>query len=81
MDIDLDHVKLDIECPGCRFRNNIRFRDVRLRDVVICRGCKSNLRLDDNMNECRKARKDVRAAMSELTKSLTSLNTTITFKI
>ena len=27
-----------------------------LRDVVICRGCKANIQLDDGMNSVRRAR-------------------------
>lgn len=78
--MDLDYVKLDIECPGCGFHNEIRYRDARLRDVVICRGCKGNIRLEDSMNECRKARREVKAAMDRLVKEFSALNTTINIK-
>ncbi|CAE6765876.1 hypothetical protein R75777_03659 [Paraburkholderia nemoris] len=76
--VELDHVRLDIPCPRCRFLNGIRYRDARLRDVLICRGCKSNIRLDDSMNECRKARRSVRAALDELEKALGGLSKNLT---
>lgn len=79
--IDLDSVDLDIECPNCSFFNKIKYRDARLRDVVICRGCKSNIQLDDHVNECRKARRAVAAAFADLERSLSGLNRTIQIKL
>jgi hypothetical protein len=79
--INLDRVKLEIPCPKCQFLNGIRYRDARLRGVLICRGCKSNIRLDDNMNECRKARRSVRAAFAELEKALGALSGNFTIKL
>lgn len=75
--IDLDSVDLDIECPNCSFFNKIKYRDARLRDVVICRGCKSNIQLDDHMNECRRARRAVLAAFADLERSLSGLSRTL----
>lgn len=79
--IDLDSLEFDIQCPQCSFFNRIFYRDARLRDVIICRGCKSNIQLDDHMNECRKARKSVAAAFAELQSSLSSLNMNIQIKL
>ncbi len=75
--MDLDKAAFDIECPQCGFFVRFRYRDARLRDVLICRGCKTNIRLDDNMNECRKARRRVQQMMRKLQRSLGSLNITI----
>jgi hypothetical protein len=79
--INLDRVKLAIPCPRCGFHNSILYRDARLRDVIICRGCKANIRLDDNMNECRKARRSVRAAFNEIEKTLSGLGKTFTITL
>lgn len=78
--IDLDRIELNIECPRCSFYNSFFFRDARLRDVIICRGCKANIQLDDHMNECRKARQEVNKAMRELEAAVSSLNKTINIK-
>lgn len=75
--INLDNQTIEFPCPLCGFYNAIFFKQARLRDVVICRGCKSNIQLDDQMNECRKAEQSVRKAMQELEKSLENLNTKI----
>jgi len=75
--IDLDNQTIEFVCPHCGFYNAIFFKQARLRDVVICRGCKSNIQLDDQMNECRKAEQSVRKAMQELEKSLKNVNTKI----
>ncbi len=78
--IDLDRYEFEVECPTCNFATKIFYRDARLRDVLICRGCKANIQLDDHMNECRKARRQFNAAMQELEDALANLNTTITLR-
>ena len=63
---DIDGHEVKIECPRCRFVTPVWIKQVRLRDVVICRGCKCNLRLEDQMNTVRKARESVNRQMREL---------------
>ncbi len=72
--LDLDRVQFDVDCPNCKFSARIFYRDARLRDVLICRGCKANIQLDDSMNECRKARRRVAAAFAELEGAFAGLN-------
>ena len=79
--IDLDRVQLDFPCPRCRFENSIFYKQARLRDAIICRGCKTSIRLDDHMNECRKARQQMNLALSELERAFASLNKTITIRL
>ena len=71
--LDLDYLDLEVDCPKCGFGNGFRFRQARLRDVIICRGCHRNISLDDNLNTCRKARESVQRAMDDLMGSLSSL--------
>jgi transcription initiation factor IIE alpha subunit len=77
--IDLDKETIEIECPRCKFYNRTFLRQIKLRDVIICRGCKSNIRLDDYMNEYRKAEKSIRRTFEELESSLKGFNVTINF--
>jgi hypothetical protein len=72
--ISLDNETIEFPCPQCGFYNPIFFKQARLRDVIICRGCKSNIQLDDQMNECRKAERAFRKAVEELEKTLKNLN-------
>ncbi len=72
--IDLDKVTVEIPCPRCHFWNAIFFKQVRLRDVIICRGCKCNIHLDDRMNECRKAVRDIKAITEDFAKTWGNLN-------
>lgn len=51
----LDGSVVEVPCPKCHFINPISLRQVRIRDAVICRGCKVTINLDDHMNETRKA--------------------------
>lgn len=77
---NLDRAEFELSCPRCRFGNSFFYRQARLRDIIICRGCKSNIRLDDHMNECRKARQQINQALSELERTFASLSNTFTFK-
>jgi hypothetical protein len=77
----LDRVGLEVHCPRCRFGNSVVYRQVRLRDVIICRGCKANIRLDDYMNECRKARQQMNRAVAELEQMLASIRTNVTLRL
>lgn len=72
--IDLDSHEIEFQCPRCNFYNKIWLKQARLRDVVICRGCKSNIRLDDQMNETRKAIRSIRRAMNELEETLKGMS-------
>lgn len=77
---DLDRATFDVPCPRCRFKTQIFYRDARLRDVLICRGCKANIQLDDSMNECRKARRQVAESIAGLQRTLVGLSKTFTIK-
>ena len=72
--INLDKYEIEFQCPNCNFYNSIQLKQARLRDVVICRGCKSNIRLDDQMNETKKAIRSIRRAMNELEETLKGMS-------
>lgn len=55
--MNIDKIKLDIICPKCNFYNRIFLKQILIKDVIICRGCKINLQLIDYMNEYGKTRK------------------------
>lgn len=68
--LNLDKHIIEFTCPICHFYNYFYFRQARLRDVIICRGCKSNIQLDDHMNECRKVIRRTKRAFQVLENSL-----------
>ena len=51
-----------------------RLKQAKVRDVVICRGCKAVIRLDDYMNECRVALRRIKAVLQDFRESVKSLN-------
>jgi hypothetical protein len=73
-DINLDKFEVEVDCPRCNFTNPIWLRQARLRDVVICRGCKANIQLDDSMNSVRKAYRSIRRAMDDLQETVAKFN-------
>lgn len=64
--LNLDKHSLDLACPRCQFYNSVTLKQIRLRDAVICRGCKAIISLDDSMNEVRKATRSINEALSNL---------------
>lgn len=63
---DIDGCEVEIDCPRCQFANPIWLKQIRLRDVIICRGCKRNIQLEDQMNTFRKARENIDRQMRQL---------------
>ena len=64
--MNLDKVEVEVDCPRCQFSNPIWLKQARLRDVIICRGCKANIQLDDGMNTVRKAIRSVQRAVHQI---------------
>lgn len=73
-DIDLDRFEVKVDCSRCGFGNPVWLQQARLRDVVICRGCKANVQLDDGMDSVRKVRRSVRRSLDDLRAAIARLN-------
>lgn len=74
--ISVDAFEVEADCPRCHFVNPIWLKQARIRDVIICRGCKETIQLDDSMNSVRKAHHSIRRAMNELRDSVSRINNT-----
>lgn len=72
--INIDDFEIEIECPKCNFYNPVYLKQIRLRDVIICRGCKANIQLEDYMNEMRKEEQRIRKSFRDLERSINKLN-------
>lgn len=73
-DLDIGKFEVEVDCPGCGFSNPIWLRQAQLRDVIICRGCKANIQLDDGMNTVRKGIRSFHRALSEFQNQIENLN-------
>ena len=73
-DMNIDYFEVEIECPKCIFYNTIWIKQARLRDIIICRGCKSNIHLDDSMNEVRKARRRILEQFNKMKRQIEKFN-------
>lgn len=71
--INLDNHSFEFACPNCGFFNPVTLKQVRLRDAIICRGCKSILNFEDYMNETRKAVRSINRALQELEEGLSKI--------
>lgn len=77
----IDNTPVSASCPVCEFYNTFTIKQARLRDMIICRGCKTNIQLDDHMNECRKVTRQIERALAEFQDSLKNLNLTLKVRL
>jgi hypothetical protein len=63
---DLGKQSITVECPACHFANRVTLKQVRIRDVAICRGCKRNIQMEDHLGSIKKAIRDLRRAVRQL---------------
>ena len=70
--LNIDYSTIEIACPKCQFITPVSIRQIRLRDVVICRGCKRNLQLEDHLNSVRAAQRSISHALQDLEDALGS---------
>lgn len=75
--INLDEAQININCPKCGFINSVTLGDVRAQKVIVCRGCKVNIRLVDKNASVDKAKKDIDDSINSLSKSLKKTKLTI----
>ncbi len=77
--INIEKHEIEFSCPNCGFYNPIYLKQAKYRDVIICRGCKINIRLDDQLNECKNAIRSINRDFTELTNSFKNLELKINF--
>jgi hypothetical protein len=63
---DIDDHWIDVSCPRCPLTTEASLRDVRLGNVIICRGCKANIRLVDHLGEYHRARRRLADSLNSL---------------
>lgn len=71
--IDLNKHRVRLECPSCSFLNPVTLKQVKVRDVTICRGCKANIQLQDHFNTVRKSIRSFRRGTEALVKQLENI--------
>ena len=68
--INLDDQSIEFPCLHCGFYNTILYKQARLKDVIICPGCKSNIQLNDEMNTCQKVEQELEKNLKNLNKKI-----------
>jgi transposase-like protein len=46
---DMDKKEVEIECPVCKLQNWVRLGEIRRREYLVCRGCHTNILLEDHL--------------------------------
>lgn len=68
--INVGRLDFEIECPRCRFSTQVFLQEVVQRDILICRGCKASIRLEDQMNEARRIQRRLQRSLTQLEDTL-----------
>ena len=56
---DLSRHEIEIDCPLCKLHNWTTFGAVQRREFLICRGCHSNILLEDHLGSGQRAIKSI----------------------
>jgi len=72
-DLGLDRISMDATCPRCQLQTPFFLRDVRLGRVLVCRGCRVNIALNDYLGGYERTRKRLTRSMDDLVKTLSRL--------
>lgn len=64
--INLDKHRVDIACPRCSFFTSVSLKQVRIGDVIICRGCKNNIQLIDHQMSTQKGLREIQRSLNRL---------------
>ncbi len=59
-------IETEITCPKCNFYNNVFLSQIIFQDIIICRGCKSNIRLYDYMNSLRNSSRKIEKQLKDI---------------
>lgn len=72
--LDFDNMAVEIACPRCGYYEQTTLGEMRLDGVIICGGCKVNIRFRDYRGE-------LSTALETFDKALNSLQRSITFTL
>lgn len=63
---DITRQKIGFTCENCDFENYVTLAQARSNTVIICRGCKTNIQLIDQLSSVRKSIKSVNRSITSL---------------
>lgn len=58
--LNLSSMKIDFNCPGCSFKNEVSLKQVKNEDSILCRGCKQSIKLENKDNGLKRLDKSFR---------------------
>lgn len=70
MMFNLDYWEIDTPCPKCGFYIFFFFKQACNNEIIICGGCKSNVKLIDYLDECKTGNKQIRRALKDFEKTI-----------
>jgi transposase-like protein len=46
---NFDRKEIEIDCPLCKLGNWVQLGQIKRREYLVCRGCHSNIHLEDHL--------------------------------
>lgn len=68
---NFDNISIEIACPRCGYYEQATLGEMRLDGVIICGGCKANIRFRDYLGELSAALGGISEALASIQQSLT----------
>jgi hypothetical protein len=69
----MNRTTIDFQCPKCSFYNSVFLKQIILCDIIICRGCKFNIHLKDQMASLKGTIRRIHKAIQNLQDTLNNL--------
>jgi Zn finger protein HypA/HybF involved in hydrogenase expression len=65
---DISNHPITIECPNCHFKIDVLLKQVIAEEIIICPGCRNNIKLVDEGGSTRRANQEIKSAIRKLIK-------------
>ena len=65
---DFSRHEIEIDCPLCELHNWVTFGQVQRREFLICRGCHSNIFLEDHLGSVQRSIKNIENTLKQFGK-------------
>jgi len=71
--LEFSNQKIYFTCRLCHFLNSASLKQISFSNVIICRGCKANIRLQDNLGSTKKAINAIERSIEDLIDAFKSI--------
>ena len=64
--MDFKQIWIEVECPKCKYLNDVRLLEVKLETIICCSNCKAVIKLKDNEASFHKGINEINNLLTDL---------------